>query len=114
MAAILQIPATVDVTLVRGDEFSWSMVFSADLTSYTFTAGIYNASLTTYASIVTPSLTVTVSSSTPKTTTIVASVVETQTGSLLAAGNYRWWLRWVSPGGVTRTVVSGQFIANAP
>lgn len=116
MATIQQIPATVDVQLVKGDEFSWPLVFSADLTDYTLTSGIYNAGLNTGTSVVTPTFTATVDDTDPEdvTTTVLVSVVETQTSSLTAGGNYRWWLRWVSPGGVTRTVVSGQFRVQNP
>jgi hypothetical protein len=47
-------------------------------------------------------------------TTVVCTLTETQTALLDANGNYRWFLRWVSPGGVTRTIVSGQIDVRLP
>ena len=109
-----QLPATIDIAMVRGDEYSFPLVFAADLTGYTFSSGVYDASAATGTSVITPALTVTVVTGTTPTTTVLVSVNETQTSTLAASGYYRWWLRWVSPGTVTRTVASGQFQVGLP
>lgn len=115
MATIQQIPGVLDISLVEGDEFSWSVRIDRDLAGYTLSTGIYNASLVTPTNITSPTFT----SSTATTggvtrTTVVLTLTETQTDMLDAGGNYRWWMKWVSPGGVTRTIVSGQIDTRLP
>jgi len=116
--AVLQIPADVPISLVQGDELNFSLRFNADLTGYTLTAGVFNAALATPTNLFSPALTTTVETTggeDPVTTTLVeVSFVETQTTQLTPRLAWRWWLRWVSPGGVTRTVVSGPITSRAP
>lgn len=115
MASIQQIPGVLDISLVKGDEFSWSVRIDRDLDGYTLSTGIYNASLITPTNITSP--TFTSSESTVNNvirTTVVLTLTETQTNLLEAGGNYRWWMKWVSPGGVTRTIVSGQIDTRLP
>ena len=42
------------------------------------------------------------------------STSESQTVTLNAGIRYRHWVRWVTPAGVTRTIVSGDYIPKAP
>lgn len=121
MATIQQIPGVLDISLVEGDEFSWSVRIDRDLTGYTLSTGIYNASLVTPTNITSPTFTSSVAttaatSTTPAVTrtTVVLTLTEAQTDLLDAGGNYRWWMKWVSPGGVTRTIVSGQIDTRLP
>lgn len=117
MATISQIPGDVGIQLVRGDEYSWSLRILKDLTGYTLSTGIYDASLASNAppNITSPTFTSTVATVAGVVrTTVVCTLTETQTALFDANGNYRWFLRWVSPGGVTRTIVSGQIDVRLP
>jgi hypothetical protein len=120
--AVQQIPADVPISLVQGDELSFALRFSADLTGYTFSTGVFNAGLPAPTNLFSPSFTSAVQTTDPEdededpvtTTLVTLSFVETQTQQLTPRLAWRWWLRWVSPGGVTRTVVSGQIASRAP
>jgi len=46
--------------------------------------------------------------------TVQVSMDENQTYAISPTGVSRWYLRWVSPGGVTRTVLSGVVQAQNP
>ncbi len=48
------------------------------------------------------------------TGTMILGLSETQTAMLSPNNNYRWFLRWVAPGEITRTIVSGSVTAVAP
>lgn len=106
MATYSQLPGELNLELVKGDEFPFSATFNLDLSGYTLSAGIVNA--TTLSTAGTPSVTPTVTTSSGVTTTSVAFLLtETQTTALAVGTRYRWFLRWVSPTGVTLTVLSG-------
>lgn len=111
MATVSQIPETVDVFLVVGDELSIPLTFSVDLSGYTISSGVYDASQLTPTDLLSPGLLVT---TTAGQTTVLVSFVESDTSQLVASGNWRWYLRWVSPGGVTRTVISGAVRTSNP
>jgi hypothetical protein len=107
-----QLPAPLDLALVRGDEFRITAAFAIDLTGYTLSGAVVNAD--TQAVLATPTLTLTVATANNVTTSSVLIVLtETQTAALSTTTKTRWYLRWVSPGGVTRTVLAGQLkVAN--
>lgn len=121
MAQFTQLPAELGITFVVGDEVNIALDFSNDLTGYTLQSAIYVAgNITTgggYGLINTVGATVT--SFTIANTNLAAgqigiSLTETQTALLTPANSYRWYLRWVSPGNVTRTVLSGPVTPVAP
>lgn len=118
MATFSQLPGELTLEIVRGDEVTFSAVFSAlDLTGYTVSAAVY-AGLGA-AAITTPVAypAVTVSTATVNgvtSSTVQVSMTETQTLAISPTGLSRWYLRWVSPGGVTRTVLSGVVRASNP
>jgi hypothetical protein len=116
MTTYAQIPADLTIELIRGDELNFVAQFpSLDLTSYTLSAGVYDSTATDVTIYQTPSLSKSVATAGGVTTTSVAvGLTETQTTALDAAGSYRWFLRWVSAGGVTRTILSGQVLAQNP
>lgn len=116
MATFTQLPGTLDLAFVKGDEVSFSASFAGvDLTGYTLTSGIYNASLNSVTDLVTPTLAMTTATSGGVvTSTVSVSLTETQTAALSTAIRNRWYLRWVSPGGVTRTIVSGNVTLSNP
>jgi hypothetical protein len=109
MATWSQLPATLDLALIRGDEVNFAVDFDVNLTGYTLEVAIYNSGTPAATVVATPTI----------TTTSLANgqlgigLTETQTGALAAGGRFRWYFRWVTPGGVTRTVLSGNVsIAN--
>lgn len=118
MAVFSQIPGDLDLRIVRGDEVTFSAVFAAvDLTGYTVTAAVYSGfgATATDTPVATPTVTVTMATVNSVTSsTVQVSLTETQTLAISPTGSSRWFLRWVSPGGVTRTVLSGNVTASNP
>jgi hypothetical protein len=113
MSSIEQLPADVGLVLVQGDEFPFTVAFNADISGYTLTASVFNAN--TGDEIFAPTIGVTVDSSgAHPVTTLSFNFSETETDMLAAGGRFRWFLRWVTPGGVTRTVLSGKVKVQSP
>ena len=118
MAIFSQLPGDLDVQIVRGDEVTFSAVFTGvNLTGYTVTAAVYSGfgadAITTPVAV--PTVTVTMATANNVTSsTVQVSMTETQTLAISPTGSSRWYLRWVSPGGVTRTVLSGNVTAQNP
>lgn len=119
MATFEQLPGTLDITFVggggSGDEVSLALDFDQSLAGYTITAPIYVTSvyaaagggqgLVTTVGATATSFTVQATDLSQGQVTIALS--ETQTGNLSPGIGYRWYMRWVSPSLVTRTVLSG-------
>lgn len=119
MATFSQLPGTLDITFVggggNGDEVALALDFDQDLSNYTITAPIYVTSV--YASagggqglVTTVGATATnfvVQPTNLPQGQVTISLSETQTGALSPGVAYRWYMRWVSPALVTRTVLSG-------
>jgi hypothetical protein len=118
MAVFSQLPGDLDVQIVRGDEVTFSAVFAAtNLTDFTVTAAVYSGFGADAIStpVATPTVTVTMATTNNVTSsTVQVSMTETQTLAISPTGSSRWFLRWVSPGGVTRTVLSGTVTAQNP
>ncbi|MBU6222278.1 MAG: hypothetical protein KGR24_05940 [Planctomycetes bacterium] len=119
--AVIQIPADLPIELVQGDELSFALQFNDDREDdYTWQSGVYNASLVNPTNVFSPALEIDVETDTPEegdpvtTTTVIVSFTETQTQLLTPRQNWRWFIRWVAPGGVTRTIISGQISSRAP
>jgi type IV secretory pathway component VirB8 len=84
----------------------FTATFNANLTGYTLSSQIINEA--TQANVAAPTITSTTATSNNVTTTTVKfSWTETQTGALSVTTRYRWYFRWVTPAGFTRTVLSG-------
>jgi hypothetical protein len=112
MATFSLLPGSLTLRCFAGDEFNLTLDFDIDLTGYTFETDIYQLGASTIVDgqLVTPTtsfeeFTLTVLSY--ATGTIRLSLTEEQTAAL--AGQYRFLLRWVAPGDVTRTIVNGVF-----
>lgn len=115
------VPETLDLTVCKGDEFGLSLDFDIDLTGYTFTAAVFE-------------ITRTVNSSYPggfdsqgadveafaitytdlPNGELSLALAETQTAAISETGTYRWYLRGVAPGTITRTYISGSFTVRTP
>lgn len=107
MADYSQLPGSLNLWFVRGDEMPISATFNVDLTGYTLSAAIFNE--TTQESVAVPTMAMTTATTAGVTSsTVTFNWTETQTASLAVAARYRWFFRWVSPSGVTRTVLAGQ------
>lgn len=105
MATFSALPGELNLSLVRGDEFTFTANFNLDLTGYTRQASVYND--TTNVELAVPTMAVTTTTTGGVTTSQVTfTLTETQTAAL-TAGRMRWFFRWVTPGGFTRTVLAG-------
>lgn len=126
MATFSLLPETLDLTVCKGDEFGMSLEFAEsgsakDLTGYTFTAEIFSTTRTVTASF--PSgfwaqgdtvETITVTYTDLANGELGISLTEAQTGGLDETATYRWFLRGVAPGTITRTYISGSFAVQTP
>jgi hypothetical protein len=121
MADFSVLPGTLNIYLVTGDEFGMLADLDIDTTGYTFTAIAYEVS--TVSSIANPTGVVTAGSTAVTFTVTVVnaaagqwnlSLTEIQTASLSPGTTYRWYLRGVSSGLVTRTFLAGTLRAYAP
>lgn len=122
MPVVSQLPGDLTVELVVADEMSFTLDLDVDVTGYTFTTGVYVVSTNGFfgggggtvnavgATAITPTITV----ANAAAGTLTWGVSEAQTVTLSPAIKYRHFVRWVTPAGVTRTVVSGDLIAKAP
>jgi hypothetical protein len=121
-AEFTQLPAELGITFVSGDEVNIALDFSNDLTGHTFQNAIYvsgNIASGGGGSGFVNSVGETVASFTITQTNLSSGQIgigltESQTSQLSPANSYRWYLRWVSPGNVTRTVLSGPVTPVAP
>lgn len=126
MATFQQLPGTLDITFVGGgglgDEVAIALDFDRDLTGFSITAPIYVTSvfastgggqgLVTTVGATATSFVVQPTDLSLGQVTIALS--ETQTGNLSPGIGYRWYMRWVSPALVTRTVLSGTLTVANP
>lgn len=121
MPEFVQLPGDLGLRFVPGDELSVSLSFQTDLTGYTVASQVYlagtvgssggfNSVNSIGTTVVTPSITI----ANQTAGVVLVGLSESQTASLAPGGNYRWYLRWVAPGDITRTVVSGSVTSVAP
>lgn len=122
MPTVSFLPGDLTVTHVIGDEVNFTIDLDVDVTNYTFSAGVYVLSTSGFAgggggaipeigsSAFTPTITVVNAAA----GTLAWGASETQTASLSAGIKYRHYVRWVAPGGVTRTIVSGAYVPVVP
>lgn len=97
------------------------MNLQRDITSHTFTSYIYRSTATgtgggmgainSFGQTVTAP---TIGITNVTAGSMIIGLSETQTALLSPNENYRWFLRWVAPGEITRTIVSGSVTAVAP
>lgn len=115
MATFTQLPGSLDITFVQGDEVSIALDFDRDLTGFSISAPIYvtqvfassgggSGAVTTVGAT---AATFAVSNTDLAAGKLLLGLSETQTALLSPAIAYRWYMRWVDGGLVTRTVLSG-------
>lgn len=104
-----------------GDECNVALNLQRSVAGYTFTSFIYQTNITgtgggagsisSFGQTVTaPTIGITDTA----TGSMILGLSENQTALLSPGTNYRWFLRWVAPGEITRTIVSGSVTAVAP
>jgi hypothetical protein len=110
MATVSALPGSLNIALVRGDEFGTTVDVKLELAGYSFAAEVF--SLLTGDTLATPTV-VYVGPSLDSTGTPVAgwsrislSMTETQTASL-TIGSYGFRVSWIAPGNAKRTALAG-------
>lgn len=121
MANFDQLPGALDIRLIPSDECNIALNLSKNVTGYTFTSFIYQTNITgtggglgAISSVGQTITAPTVGITNATAGTMVIGLSETQTALLSPNQNYRWYLRWIAPGEVTRTIISGSVTAVAP
>jgi len=116
VASWVQVPDTLDIVFVQGDELKILLDFDQNLSGYTFETKIIQVltfsggNVTNYSDVV-PFTQVPVNLATGH---LNLSLQEAQTAALTLGGNYRWFMRWFSADQVTRTVLSGAVTVRSP
>jgi hypothetical protein len=119
MAQYSVLPAELKLAFVLGDEFNMSVDLSLNGTGYTWSAIIYEVSTAFLDGSPVPGQGATAATFAIETVSaangqMILSLTEAQTASLLTSKSYRWYFRGVSPGGVTRTYLSGTVTPTTP
>lgn len=116
MADYAILPSNLNIQFVRGDEFGMLLDFDQSLVGYQFATDVYEvASVSGGVPVMGSSLTsFTVTEVDLSLGKINLSLSETQTSSFNLSKRYRWYLRWIAPGVVTRTVLSGDVSVGDP
>lgn len=116
MSTYAVLPDTLNIVFVQGDELSVLLDFDQNLTDYTFETkvilvlAVAGGNVTEFEEVVSFTQTpVDLSAG-----QINLSLTETQTDALQLGAPYRWYMRWVAPGLVTRTVLSGSVAVVSP
>lgn len=95
-----QVPETMNLLIKSGDEVDVDVEFGASLSGYTVSSQLY--SLVDFREI----YGIPTSIADPVVGRVRLLLDEENT-SEIPSGAYGWSLKWVAPGGVTRTVLSG-------
>ena len=100
MALYEQLPGSLSLSIVSGDQFSTVVDFSINMSGYSVSSEIF--SLVDGATVVAMSTTFV----SEALGTVSIGMTEAETGDL-SVGTYGWRLQWVAPGSVTRTALTG-------
>jgi hypothetical protein len=121
VATFSQLPGDLGLTFVSGDECNIALNLQRNVTNYSFTSYIYrtdiistDGGLGSFSSIGQTITAPTIGIPNATTGSMILGLSETQTGLLSPGTSYRWFLRWVAPGEITRTIISGSVTAVAP
>jgi hypothetical protein len=102
-----RLAAALPLAFVQGDYLPFAVVVNRDLSGYTLAAAIVNAaSGATVVSFAVTQAPVMVSGATH--TRVSLSLTANQTATLTTPNAYRWWFRWTTPAGETRTILAGR------
>lgn len=100
MAIYEQLPGSLSISIVQGDEFATVVDFDINMSGYDTNAEIYSL---VDGSII---FTMTTSFVSAAVGTVNVSMTETETGEL-SVGTYGWRLQWEAVGSVIRTALTG-------
>ena len=121
MAVFTLLPGQLDLIAVRGDEWNIAISLQRNVTNYSWESYIYQSDTTTegggvgaLSGVGTTVTQPTIGIADATTGSMVIGLSETQTKLLSPTQTYRWYLRWVAPGAITRTIISGSVTAVAP
>lgn len=122
MADFEQLPGELNLKLIPGDQLQINCDFNVDITGYTVTNSIYVSEVyvaggggTGYINgIGSQAASFTQSITSASNGQLLLDLPEDRSSLLTPLIGYRWYLRWVDTGGVTRTVLSGQVTPVAP
>lgn len=121
MATLSLLPATLDLAITQGDELGVLLTFQeTDLSNYSWTAIVYETERTVSSQFPggidtagDTAATFTITEVDAAAGQINLTLQESVTAGLSETQTYRWYLRGVAPGTVTRTYVSGTFSVKA-
>jgi hypothetical protein len=115
------LPGELNLRAVRGDEWNIAISLERNVSGYSWESYIYQSDTTTtgggagvLSGVGTTITQPTIGISNASTGAMVIGLTETQTNLLSPTQTYRWYLRWVAPGEITRTIISGSVTAVAP
>ncbi|MGA0336542.1 MAG: hypothetical protein ACO3LD_09845 [Luminiphilus sp.] len=121
MATYSVLPASLNLVVLKGDQFGMDVTFSTSLVSYTWESEVFESTKTVNSNYPgglstegDTAATFTVNVVDAAAGELNLELDETTTASLNEATAYRWFLRGVAPGAVTRTYISGSFTVRAP
>lgn len=116
MADYAVLPSSLNLIFVRGDEFGVLLDFSINLTGYQFQTVVYEVASVVAGQVVAGDdvENFTLTPVDLEAGKINLSLQESQTQAFDPTKVYRWYLRWVAPGVVTRTVLSGSITVGDP
>lgn len=121
MADVIQLPGLLNFRVVKGDEINVRLNLNTSIAGWTFASVIYAADITGAGggdgtlTNVGPTVTQPAMSVVSQTAgTMLIGLSENQTDLLNPASRYRWYLRAVAPGNITRTILAGDFTTVAP
>lgn len=121
MADFTLLPGELNLRAVRGDEWNIAINLQRDVSNYAWESYIYQSDTITagggagsLSGVGTTITQPTIGISNASTGAMVIGLSEVQTKLLSPTQTYRWYLRWVAPGEITRTIISGSVTAVAP
>ena len=100
MALYEQLPGSLSISIVQGDEFATVVDFDINMSGYDTNAEIYSL---VDGSVI---FTMTTSFISAAVGTVNVSMTEAETGDL-SVGTYGWRLQWEAVGSVIRTALTG-------
>jgi hypothetical protein len=116
VATISSLPETVDLEFVIGDEFTFEVNLGLNVTGYTLQAKLFKVThFSANGDIIGWEFlnTFTQSPIDLSQGRLNLTLNESQTDSMHPDENYRWNLRWIAPGTITKTVRAGKVTPRA-
>ena len=120
MSTLSQLPGVLDIFVTQGDELNVPITLYLDVTGFRWESYVYQLYDSTGGGgvplfrarydVFQPTVGVINATS----GSLVIGFSETQTSAMSPALDYRWYLRWIATGQITRTIVSGSITVSFP